>query len=65
MFAGNVLVYCVVYKVMTLRTILNYFIVNRAKWDMFLPANLFDVNFFIEKIQEIYRAQLAQSYARF
>ena len=37
-FAGNILVIWVFYKVVTLRTSSNYFIVNMAMSDMFLPA---------------------------
>ena len=49
-FAGNVLVIWVVYKAVMLRTTSNYFIVNMAISDMFLPAvNLFIVIFFDRK----------------
>ena len=49
-FAGNVLVIWVVYKAVMLRSTSNYFIVNMAISDMFLPAvNLFIVIFFDRK----------------
>ena len=37
-FAGNVLVILIVYKTKTLRTTTNYFIVNMAISDVFVPA---------------------------
>ena len=50
-FAGNVLLIWVVYKAVMLRTTSNYFIVNIAISDMFLPAvNLFIVIFFDRKV---------------
>ena len=49
-FAGNVLVILVVYKAVTLQTASNYFIVNMAISDMFLPAsNLLYNIFFVRK----------------